>query len=140
MKNFNSIDEALAHIENLAISSIQRKDSKVAKTIIDTAKEHVISDVYSVYQPMQYVRTYKLLNDWSVHKTKKGISVRSDRKDEFGRSIAEKIEYGRGYSFEFEYSNRPRPFIENTKRELQNSPRLRQAFKEDMARAGLRTN
>lgn len=128
------------YVNNMAKQAMQ-KGNATRKTVIEAGKRHVESDVYSVYtpdpnNPNSYKRTGQLKEDWKVEDTADGIAVYNDR-NENGKDIVDTIEYGRNYDYEFEYSNKPRPFIENTREDLRNGNELKEALKKDMKSMGL---
>lgn len=112
------------------------KGNSVKNTVIDTGKRHVQEDVYDVYDPVVYQRSGELKNNWEVEETADGIAVFNDRHDG-SKNVAETVEYGENYDYEFKYSHTPRPFTENTRQELSKGNKLANSLKQDMKRIGL---
>ncbi|MBD1379220.1 hypothetical protein IC621_03155 [Bacillus sp. IB182487] len=121
---------------------MQKQNSNTSKTVIETGKRHVQEDVYDVYSPdpnnpNSYDRTGKLKESWEVENTPDGIAVYNSREDD-GRNVAEIVESGQGYQYDFEYNGKPRPFSENTRKELRGSNKLRESLKQDLKSLGIK--
>jgi hypothetical protein len=137
MPTVSNITELKKYVEHMAKQAMN-SGIAVKKTMIDTGKKHVQSDVYDVYTPKVYERTGDLKNNWKTEPTADGMAVFNDRRDEdTGKYIPDTIEYGRNYNYEFEYSNKPRPFIQNTVNELQNNNQIKEALKKDLKNVGI---
>ncbi|GAF24534.1 phage protein [Bacillus sp. JCM 19047] len=119
---------------------MQKENSHVAKEVIKTAQKRVQEDVYDQYDPRIYTRTGKLKDSWGVENRAKGIAVLSNRYDDNdkNRYVAQVVETGQGYQFEFSYEEIPRPFIANTREELRNSGVLSHALMLDLKAAGFK--
>ncbi|PKR82846.1 hypothetical protein [Heyndrickxia camelliae] len=134
---FKDLNDLAKYIPQLTKEAML-KGNATKNTVIETGKEHVQSDVYDPYTPVIYERSGGLMNDWEVEETADGIEVYNTRSDEkSGKNIVDTIEYGRNYDYEFEYSNKPRPFIENTIKELEVSNKLSQSLKADLKSIGI---
>lgn len=130
--------ELAKEIEKLAAKAMQKQNSETSKTVIETGKKHVQEDVYDVYDPIMYQRSGELKESWKVENTSNGIAVSNDRHDD-GRNVAEIIESGQGYQYDFEYNGKARPFTENTREELRNSNKLAQSLEKDLNSLGIKT-
>lgn len=97
--------------------------SNVAQTVKTVMKDKVEKEVYAPYSPSVYQRTGKLGSEESMEATLLNDStlvvenVRSDG----DRNVAEIVETGQGYTYDFLYSGVPRPFTESTREELVNT-------------------
>lgn len=135
MPEFNSIAELEIYLNQMTKEAMNNGNA-VKETVIQAGERHVQSDVYDVYSPHVYQRTGELKKDWVSEPTAEGIAIYNNREDQ-GKDIAKIVDTGQGYTFSFEYSGKPRPFIENTVQELQNSSELTTALKEDLRAKGL---
>jgi hypothetical protein len=140
---FSSLKDLEKYVNKMAKESMN-KGHHVKDEVVDTGKRHVQEDVYDVYtpdpnNPNSYKRTGQLKEQWETEETTDGIAVYPSRRDEAtGKYIPEVIETGKGYVYDFEYSNRPRPFVENTRQDLEsNKDRVADALKRDMKANGL---
>jgi hypothetical protein len=138
-----NMKELARQIEKLAAKAMQ-DSGNVKATVIKEGRNQVQKTVYDVYtpdpnNPNSYKRTGDLKEQWDYENTKDGIAVFNHREDDdTGKDIVDTIEYGRNYDFEFEYSNKPRPFIENTREILRSGNELTNALKKDMKSSGLK--
>ena len=136
MATFSGINEQFKkHVEQLAQKAMSKGNS-VKSTVIEEGKIHVKTDVYDVYTPKVYERTSKLQNSWDWQDTPDGIEIVNTRTDD-GRYVAEIVETGQGYQYDFPYNGVPRPFVENTRESLRKDDRLKNALKKDMQSIGL---
>lgn len=135
MPSFDNLKQLEQYVNKMAKEAMVKGNS-VKNTVIDTGKRHVQEDVYDVYDPVVYQRSGELKNNWEVEETVDGIAVFNDRQED-GKSIADTVEYGRNYDYDFEYSHTPRPFVENTRQELSKGNKLAHSLKQDMKRIGL---
>lgn len=135
---FSNLKDLEKYINKMAKESMS-KGHHVKDEVIETGKRHVDSDVYDVYTPKVYERTGQLKEQWETKETIDGIAIYPSRRDEdTGKYIPEVIESGIGYDFSFEYSGKARPFVENTRYELEaNKDRVADALKKDMKSMGL---
>jgi hypothetical protein len=140
---FSSIKD-LENYVNKKVKESMVKGNHVKDEVIDTGKRHVQEDVYDKYtpdpnNPNSYKRTGQLKEQWESEETADGIAIYPSRRDEdTGKYIPEVIESGIGYDFSFEYSGKARPFVENTRYELEaNKDRVVDALKKDMKSMGL---
>ncbi|MFO1442797.1 hypothetical protein KDN24_06160 [Bacillus sp. Bva_UNVM-123] len=135
MTSFNNLKDLQRFVNRMAKESMVRGNA-VKSEVIETGKKHVQEDVYDVYTTRVYQRSGQLKENWEVEETVDGIAVFSNRVDE-GRNVSEIVETGQGYQFDFEFNGKPRPFTENTRKELAEGARLKDALKKDMKSIGL---
>jgi hypothetical protein len=121
----------LKELERILNKQIQQSlKTDVASKVVKVAQDHVQKDVYDVYpDPVEYQRTGQLKDSFKVNSVQNGIEIENTR-SENGRDIPEIIEYGhdkskQGYEYPAYYrggSNfiQPRPFIENTRKQIEN--------------------
>jgi hypothetical protein len=116
--------------------------NEVADVARDTMSDHVKSDVYDVYEPSQYERTGDLYKDISTTmKNDNTLIVKNESRDEeSGRLIAPVVEYGVGYEWEesriYNMQPFPRPFVENTAKELEKG-KAKNALAEGLRKQGV---
>lgn len=98
-------------------------DGNVAQSVKTVMKDKVQSEVYDPYTPSVYQRTGKLGSEKSMKSelindtTLVVENIRSDG----DRNVAEIVETGSGYTYDFQYSGIARPFTEATREELVNT-------------------
>lgn len=138
VKSFKNIVELKKFVDK-QVQQAMMKNGNVKQLVIDTAERHVQEDVYDVYSPTVYERTGELKTSWTAVEIDNGISVINARTDdETGANIAEIVETGKGYKYDFEYSGVPRPFIENTREELRSRKgEVVQVMKKDLKASGI---
>jgi len=136
-----NMKELAKEIEKLAAKAMQKSNSNVKQTVIAEGRNQVQETVYDVYpDPVQYERTGQLKESWESENTPNGIAVFNTRRDEdTGKDIVDTVEYGRNYEYEFEYSNTPRPFVENTREALRNNNKLAESLEKDLNSIGIKT-
>jgi hypothetical protein len=125
----------LAKLVNQIAKNAMNNGNAVKNKVIETGKKHVQTDVYDVYTPMMYKRTGELKENWKTEPTADGMAVFNDRRDD-GRYVAEVVETGKGYEYDFEYNGVERPFTKNTADELRNNGELTDALRKDLKSAG----
>lgn len=115
--NFNSIEQALAFIQNTIVPQVL--ETSVADVAKSTGEKHVQADVYDAYQS-SYERTNKLKESWETELISNDTLQMTNTRTDGDRYIPEIIEYGHGYySQELDERIGARPFIENTRSELE---------------------
>ncbi|MDT0160269.1 hypothetical protein [Bacillus sp. AG4(2022)] len=136
-KNLQDLEKQFSKLSKKAMD----QGNGVKNTVIEAGKRHVQKDVYDVYtpnpnNPNSYKRTYELKNNWKSEPTADGIAVYNDRRDG-NRYVAEIVETGIGYQYEFPYDGKARPFTENTRKELDGSSQLKEGLRKDLRNIGL---
>lgn len=139
MPSFNSITELESYLNKKIQSALA---SEVADVARDTMSDHVMSDVYSRYEPTEYQRTGDLYKDIQTtmidDNTLEIENVATD--EETGRLIAPIVEDGVGYTWDrsriYQMQPFPRPFVENTAKELE-SGKAKDALAQGLRRQGL---
>ncbi len=81
-----NIKEIVALIEFAAKQAVQ-KQSSTKNTMIKTGQEHVQSDVYNAYNPLEYERTSLLKDSFVIGNEANGISLDNTREDN-GKDVA----------------------------------------------------
>lgn len=138
-KEFKSIEAALKFIEQQAQSVLKQE---IAQKAVKTMQKHVQTDVYDKYEPKMYDRKgYQggLIDEDNIEVSMiddNTVSIENIRFDG-DREVAEIVETGQGYTYSFEYSGVPRPFTENTRKELQETNILENEMKKGLTRRGL---
>ena len=103
-------------------------EQEVKKAAVKSMQEHVVTDIYDQYSPTQYQRTGGLASDKNIKGTMindNTLEIENVRRDEkSGRYIAPVIESGTGYQWKnseiYQMQPFPRPFVENTAKDLEN--------------------
>lgn len=135
-------------------------DTDVADTVKDVMTDHIIQDVYDVYEPKKYYRRYNdgglldpdniiaaMGNDGELlvqnitqgfdnyYDYKQHKYVNSENANEFLTPI---IETGEGYDIHgWEYDGVPRPFMQNTHDDLEQNHYHTAAMKQSLKKQGL---
>jgi hypothetical protein len=135
--------KSLADLEKYLNQQIKKSlSSEVADVARDTMSKHVMSDVYQAYEPTQYQRTGDLYKDISTTmKNDNTLEIENVARDEeSGRLIAPVVESGEGYEWKksriYQMQPFPRPFVENTAKELENGL-AKQALVDGLRKQGL---
>ena len=155
-KNLKELEQELYKKINVAL------DTDVADTVKDVMADHIIQDVYDKYEPKTYQRRYNnggLLDRDNIIATigdngklfVQNITTGSDtvfisnvegtfyfnsyNTDKF---IAPIIETGVGYDINnWEYCNKPRPFMQNTHDDLERNHYHTKAMEQSLKKQGL---
>ena len=144
----------LKELEALIMKQVQESlINDVSKKVIQVAQQHVVEDVYDVYEPVPpeyggYKRTGKLATSFVTNETESGIEIENNRYEN-GRNITEIIEYGHedsayGYEYPAYYPGgqnfiQPRPFIENTRDEIRARNLHVEELKRSLNKKGIKT-
>ena len=116
MKTVNSIKDLEKEIQKRIAQAMKSEVAPLSRKVM---KEKIEEEVYSVYTPKLYERRGEnggLLDDENIvtemidDSTLKVQNIRSDG----DRYVAEIVESGHGYEYEFEYAGTPRPFTKET--------------------------
>jgi hypothetical protein len=138
-KDFTSLKDLMEYL-NKQVQSTNKNE--VAQTVVKTMQEHIQSDVYDVYDPKVYARKgYNggLIDDSNIEAgvvDDETIYVENIRFDG-DREVADIVESGQGYTYQFDYYGVPRPFTENTREELSKGTKLQQAMRDGLKKRGL---
>lgn len=118
--------------------------TSVAEVSLDTLNKHVMSDVYNEYKSKAknpYERTYQLLEDMEAKMIDENtLMVRSTREED-GRDIAEVIETGKNYQWEYSEiyrTEQERPFHAEAKKELEEQGLARDALIKGLQKQGFK--
>lgn len=141
MPTFLGINDLINYLNTKVIkNALENEVQEVAR---QTLKENVISEVYDKYTPTQYKRTGGLYQDENIESKMEDdntLSVRSIRTDD-GKDVAEIIESGVGYTWKksniYKMQPYPRPFHEETKRELEEKGLAKKALADGLRKQGL---
>lgn len=137
-RTFDNIADLAKYFGKVSSKAISNGGA-VEDLVVGIAESHVQTDVYDKYTPTHYQRTGELKESWDHEEIDGGIAIFNTKKSEdYGYSVAEVVETGQGYQYDFEYSGVPRPFIENTKEELRRRKNeVVQAMKKDLKASGI---
>jgi hypothetical protein len=139
MPEFKSFADLEKYLNQKIKKSLSNEVADVAR---DTMSKHVMSDVYQAYEPTQYQRTGDLYKDISTTmKNDNTLEIENVARDEeSGRLIAPVVESGEGYEWKksriYQMQPFPRPFVENTAKELE-SGLAKQALVDGLRKQGL---
>lgn len=139
MPEFKSFADLEKYLNQKIKKSLSNEVADVAR---DTMSKHVMSDVYQAYEPTQYQRTGDLYKDISTTmKNDNTLEIENVARDEeSGRLIAPVVESGEGYEWKksriYQMQPFPRPFVENTAKELENGL-AKQALVDGLRKQGL---
>lgn len=135
----NNFSELERLIKQKLTNSLQ---IEVSHKVKETMKNKIQSDVYDVYDPTIYKRQKEqggLLDERNMivdMVNQSTVSIESRRMDG-NVNVGQVIETGKGYRYEFAYSNKPRPFIEKTVDELRSTKGHITALSNGLMRQGL---
>lgn len=136
MTKFNNLNELASYINKLTKESLK---SDVGETVKEKMQEHVEFDVYAVYpEPRRYERTGGLKRDIEVRETQNSVEIVPTRTDD-GNYIPSIIESGIGYKYSgygLPYEQ-PRPFVENTRREIEETGLHVETLKKSLKSKGI---
>ncbi|KON87336.1 hypothetical protein AF332_11205 [Sporosarcina globispora] len=121
---------------NQMAKKAMNQGNAVKNTVIEEGKKQVQETVYDVYTPRIYERSGELKESWEAEETADGMAMFNDRRDD-GRYVAEVVETGQGYQYDFEYNGKPRPFTENTRKALDGSSKLTDSLRKDLKSIGI---
>lgn len=149
-KNLKELEKELYKRINTAL------DTEVADTVKEVMTDHIVSDVYDVYEPVAYQRRY---NNGGLLDANNIISTMGDNGELFVQNITlgyptyfipginkhfisanadsfitPVIEYGKGYDV---IDIVPRPFIQNTHDDLERNHYHTEAMKRSLKKQGL---
>jgi hypothetical protein len=137
MATANNLNELFKMMNGYINTSL---NTDVKQQAVKTLKEHVVTDVYDRYDPMQYQRSGGLLQDSNVDahmENENTLSVRSTR-NENGKDIAKIIETGKGYTWKnSEIVGVERPFHKEAAKELDEKGLAKKALADGLRKQGL---
>ena len=133
MRILSNLAEILASIK---IKTQDTLNNEIADKIKETEVKKAEEDVYSVYSPKVYKRSYGLKNidymDVSQY-GEVGIEVSNNE------GHADIVESGDGYQYDFEYNGVPRPFQQNTIDELMENGEINKMLINGLRKRGIKT-
>ncbi|WP_397331643.1 hypothetical protein [Paenibacillus sp. JSM ZJ436] len=121
--------------------------NNVAPTVKEVMKDKIEEEVYSVYTPVPvedggYDRQRE--NDGLLDEDNMEVTVLNDTvltveniRSDGDRNVAEIVETGEGYQFEFPYNGVPRPFTEATREHLRDTNEHVAAMYRGLVKEGL---
>jgi hypothetical protein len=154
MPDFKNIKELEKYLQKQISESLQ---TDVAQNTKQLMKEHIEEDVYNKYSPTMYIRRAKnggLLDDanFLIKTVEDGVSITNIDTDDgyseeyFGDWSSDPntwlipiIEYGTGYNWTrskiYKMQPYPRPFVENTRKDLRKG-KLKRYMKDALKKRG----
>ena len=150
-KSLKELEKALQEKVEIALLT------DVAETVRDVMLDHIIEDVYDEYTPFEYSRRNNengLMDGNNINASIEGNTLIVEnntlgrpyyrdgkelkRSQNADQEIAGVIESGQGYDIhDWEYDGIPRPFIENTRKELVDYDWHKKALKQGLQKQGL---
>jgi hypothetical protein len=122
------------------LNNVMEKD--VAEEVKRVMEVHIQTDVYNAYEPTDYVRTYKLMEDVQSELIDDGTIEVKDTRSENGRDITRIIEDGIGYDWGYQRNLDQeigaRPFIANTRNDLDTNKSHIEVLKKALQDKGFR--
>ncbi|RYI30613.1 hypothetical protein EVU96_09360 [Bacillus infantis] len=135
MPSFKNMKDLERYVNQMAKKAMNEGNG-VKNVVIDEGKKQVQETVYDAYAPHVYERTGELKENWKSEPSAEGIAIFNDRRDG-EKNVALVIETGQGYEYDFPYSDKPRPFTENTRKTLDGSSQLKDGLRKDLRNVGL---
>ncbi|MGM1044887.1 MAG: hypothetical protein ACQEXX_01935 [Bacillota bacterium] len=136
VKNLKELEKIL----NKKISkALQQSVAPVVKNVM---KEKIEEEVYDVYSPTIYERQKDnggLTDDENIKTTLMNntiLAVENVRSDD-GVNVAQVVETGQGYDYDFPHNGVPRPFTEATREHLRDTNEHVAALYKGLVRQGL---
>lgn len=137
MPSFKSIN-ALEKFINQKLSDVLKNE--VFEAIREEMQEKVQTVVYDQYDPRDYQRTEKLMRDIEKSMLDENTLIVENTRRDGDKEIVPIIEYGVGYTWGYvrnlDEEIGPRPFVEETRKSLQNSDKLKNAIKNGLRMRG----
>ena len=138
MATFKNMKDLERYVNAQTRKAISKRDSNTINAVIEKGKDKVQEVVYDVYDPKQYDRSEQLKNNWFSHPTMDGVAIENMRIDEeTGKSVTYTVVSGSGYDYNFEYSGKPRDFIQATRDDLAKGTELKNAVAKDLKSVGI---
>ena len=156
MADFATMQALLDYVRKKVNESLQ---NEVAENVRETEQKHIISDVYGVYNPIEYERRLldgglmasenikgEIVDDMTLQVTNETPAnpyATSQDRVTIDKNLPELIEYGesyKGYHYDFLYNTaflNARPFTKNTFEELQQSGSPAIALVEGLKKRGI---
>lgn len=143
MPEFSSLKDLYVYVNKVKTEALETDVAEMAKHEME---KHIQTDVYAAYKPTGYTRTYDLLKDvesemvdadtLEIKDTRYGIGQNGERRD-----VVKVIEYGRGYDWSPHLDEKigPRPFIANTRDEIEREQLATKTLKEALNNKGIKT-
>ncbi|MGR7944285.1 MULTISPECIES: hypothetical protein [unclassified Paenibacillus] len=138
-REFSDLKSMFTYLDQQAQSVLKQE---VAKKTVEKMQQHIQSDVYDVYDPVLYER--KGYNGGLIDEDSIEVGLVDDNtlyveniRFDGDREVAEIVESGQGYTYDFLYNGVPRPFTENTRQELQQTGVLNEVMRNGLSRRGL---
>jgi hypothetical protein len=143
MPEFADLNQLTQYLNEKIRTALATEVSDIAK---ETMSDHVMSDVYNKYTPSQspkgYVRTGDLYKDIQTTMIDDNtLTIENVAKDEeTGRMYASIVDEGIGYEWKdsriYQMQPYPRPFVENTFKELADG-KAKQALIDGLKKQGI---
>lgn len=145
MPSFNNLKELERFLQKQINNALQ---NEVKNEVEETMRDHIQKDVYEAYTPYStdgktphYERTYELLRSIESNLIDNGVLSVENTRHEGNRNIVSVIEYGQGYQWGYvrnlDEEIGARPFVSNTRRELEQTNKHVEALKKGLKRQGV---
>lgn len=132
MVDVSSYNELFSYLNKIKTETLENEVADMTK---EKMQEHVKDDVYSTYKPKTYKRTGDLFSEVVSEMIDDDTLEVKDIAHEDERDVVRVVETGQGYwSAGLDAKIGPRPFVENTRKEIEQdhlvAETLKAAFKE----------
>lgn len=138
MPNFKNLKDLERSLNKYINNALQKE---VKENVEETMRDKIQTEVYDAYTPTDYVRSYELFESIEGKLETDGVLSVENTRQEAGKDIVKIIETGKGYTWGYrrnlDEEIGERPFITETKKELQRTESYKKAFKEGMKRQGV---
>lgn len=145
MPSFKNLKEFERFLQKQINNALQ---NEVKNEVEETMRDHIQKDVYEAYTPYStdgvtphYERTYELLRSIESNLVDNGVLSVENTRHEGDRDIVSVIEYGQGYQWGYvrnlDEEIGARPFVENTRHELEQTNKHVEALKKGLKRQGI---
>lgn len=145
MTSFKNLKELEKYLQKQINDALQ---NEVKKEVEETMRDHIQKDVYEAYTPYStdgatphYERTYELLRRIESNLVNGGVLSVENTRHEGDRDIVSVIENGQGYQWGYvrnlDKEIGERPFVKNTRREIEQTNKHVEALKKGLKRQGV---
>lgn len=149
MATFSNLKDLEKYLNKKIASALEKEVAKVAR---ETMKQKIETEVYNRYEPTEYDRQKEnggLLDDRNIvtelinDNTLYVRNIRTDTENGIVKDVARIVEEGEGYTWDrskiYQMQPYPRPFHEETAKELFNKGLAKKALAEGLSRQGVKT-
>lgn len=141
---FSNMKDLFKYLDNAKTEVLE---TDVADMAVEKMKEHVQDDVYDVYTPTSYQRTGTLKRNVDSHMldddTVEITDIYNDYENGVKKNVTKIVTESRGYTWGYhrnlDEEIGPRPFIDKTRKEIEDEHLATEAMKEGLKNKGIMT-